>query len=158
MLLGSSCILTLILLRPPDLGSSFCPPLAITYYFSLPQSRLFQEFSRMKPKFPDIFWASAIVSLSSDPHLPLNYKSYRLTVVWLFSQPHHKAHVGTNAGATLSVLSICSGQKELTLLESKLGPIDHSERVSPSIEGSVSRLAGLENELIPTPNVALSSQ
>lgn len=50
------------------------------------------------------------------------------------------------------------GQKELTLFESKLGPIDHSERVSPSIEGSVSRLDGLENELIPTPNVALSSQ
>lgn len=50
------------------------------------------------------------------------------------------------------------GQKELTLFESKLGPIDHSERVSPSIEGPASRLTGLENELIPTPNVALSNR
>lgn len=49
------------------------------------------------------------------------------------------------------------GQKKLTLFGSKLGPIDHSERVSPRIEGSASRLAGLENELIPTPNVALSN-
>lgn len=104
------------------------------------QSHLFKEFSRIK--------AGSRMSMFLPLHAyhlvhlcPLTSKSYRLTVVWLSCQPHHKAHTGM-MGAHCLYSPPSQGQEEFTWFEPKLRPIYYSERVSSHNGGPSSRSAG----------------